>query len=155
MVTACKPKPEDLWFRQKLLADKETMSYNLAWGGTISFPEEKWAAWYASWMDAPETRRYYRYLYDSDSGEFVGEISYDYDPQENRYLCNVIVLAQFRRQGFGTAGMELLCRGAKANGISVLYDDIAVDNPSYKLFLKNGFTLVSRTDDGILVKREL
>ena len=38
MVTACKPKPEDLWFRQKLLADEETMSYNLAWGGTISFP---------------------------------------------------------------------------------------------------------------------
>lgn len=26
------PKLEDLWFREQLMSDKETMSYNEAWG---------------------------------------------------------------------------------------------------------------------------
>lgn len=42
MVEVYKPKVEDLWFREKLLSDGETMSYNAAWGGTIPFPEERW-----------------------------------------------------------------------------------------------------------------
>ena len=32
------PKFEDLWFRQQLMIDEATMSYNHAWGGTIDFP---------------------------------------------------------------------------------------------------------------------
>ena len=34
------PTLEDMWFRESLLADEETMSYNHAWGGTISWPKE-------------------------------------------------------------------------------------------------------------------
>ncbi len=37
------PKQEDLWFRQRFMADEETMSYNHHWGGTIPFPETEWA----------------------------------------------------------------------------------------------------------------
>lgn len=33
-----KPKLEDLWFREAMMADPDTMSYNSAWGGTIPFP---------------------------------------------------------------------------------------------------------------------
>lgn len=39
-----KAKLEDLRFREKYMSDKETMSYNRAWGGTISFPESRWFA---------------------------------------------------------------------------------------------------------------
>ena len=34
-LSACTPKFEDLWFRQTMMADPETMAYNHAWGGTI------------------------------------------------------------------------------------------------------------------------
>ena len=44
------PKLEDLWFRQRFMADPETMSYNNAWGGTIPFPHEKWGEWYKNWV---------------------------------------------------------------------------------------------------------
>ena len=37
-----KPQVEDLWFRQALLADPATMSYNDAWGGTIDFSRDRW-----------------------------------------------------------------------------------------------------------------
>ena len=59
MLTLHKPAYEDLWFRQKMLGDEETMSYNHAWGGTIPFPEENWADWYDYWITNPDGKRYY------------------------------------------------------------------------------------------------
>jgi diamine N-acetyltransferase len=35
-----------MWFRESLMADEETMSYNHAWGGTIPFPKERWKGFY-------------------------------------------------------------------------------------------------------------
>ena len=37
------PNIEDLWFKEKIMSDEQTMSYNHAYGGTISFPKEDWA----------------------------------------------------------------------------------------------------------------
>ena len=39
MLHLYKPELEDLWFREKLLSDPDTMSYNNKWGGTIDFPQ--------------------------------------------------------------------------------------------------------------------
>ena len=49
-ITLYTPSLEDLWFRQKMMADEETMSYNHAWGGTIPFPKETWHGWYDFWI---------------------------------------------------------------------------------------------------------
>ena len=38
MLSPYAPSVEELWFRQRMLADPETMSYNRAWGGPIPFP---------------------------------------------------------------------------------------------------------------------
>ena len=54
MLTLYKPEYEDLWFRQMMLADEDTMSYNHAWGGTIDFPEERWRKWYERWVEQPD-----------------------------------------------------------------------------------------------------
>lgn len=155
MIKIYKPQIDELWFRQMLLADKETMSYNDAWGGTIPFPKDNWENWYEIWLTAPEFQRYYRYLYDDNNKKFVGEIAYHYDEQRKIHICDVIILAKYRKQGFGSIGIELLCEAAKENGISVLYDDIATDNPAYKLFLKNGFEIDYQNDEVVMVKRSL
>ena len=153
MIELVIPKLEDLWFREKLLADEETMSYNHAWGGTISFPEEKWQNWYDRWIINHENKRYYRYL--KDENGFVGEIAYHYDPEYDGYVADVIILSQFRRRGYGAQGLELLCRAAKENGIQVLYDDIAIDNTAIRLFVKQGFYEVYRTEEKIILKKDL
>ena len=80
MLTLVKPNIDDLWFREKLMADEDTMSYNAKWGGTIPFPKEEWESWYDAWVKNPDNRRYYRYLMNSDN-EYVGEIAYHYDRQ--------------------------------------------------------------------------
>ena len=82
----------------------------------------------------------------------MGEISYHLDELRNIYICDVIIKAEFRKQGFGTQGIQLLCEAAKANGVEALYDDIAADNPSVHLFLKNGFSIEFQNDEIVIVK---
>lgn len=155
MLKVVKPELEDLWFRESMMADIETMSYNDAWGGTIPFPKEDWEEQYTLWVRNSGQERYYRYLKDDANKVFVGEISYHFDKLRNIYICDVIIKAEFRKQGFGTQGIQLLCEAAKANGVEVLYDDIAADNPSAHLFLKNGFSIEFQNDEILMVKTVL
>ena len=148
------PKFEDLWFRQRMMEDEETMSYNHAWGGTISFPEDRWSDWYQYWIIEHDGQRYYRYLKNEDD-IFVGEIAYHYDPNYDGYMANVIIYSKYRHQGYGREGLRMLCEIAKKNGITTLYDDIALDNPAITLFLKEGFEEEYRTEEIILLKKQL
>lgn len=154
MIVLYKPKIEELWFREKLMNDPDTMAYNHAWGGTISFPKEKWEEWYDKWL-INDNKRFYRYLLDEETKNFIGEVAYHYDEAKKKFIINLIIYASYRNQGYGTDGLNLLCKSAKENGINILYDDIAIDNPSVKLFIKNGFTIDYQTNDTIMVKKTL
>ena len=154
MLTLYRPRYEDLWFRQAMLADEETMSYNHAWGGTIPFPEEDWRAWYEHWIVDPGDRRFYRYVC-GDEGRFVGEAAFHYDEEHGVYTADVIVGAAHRGRGYGGQALELLCSAAKENGVTVLYDNIAADNPAIALFLKHGFAEEYRTEELIWLRKEL
>lgn len=149
-----KPKLEELWFRQKMLEDEDTMSFNKAWGGTVSFPKEDWEDWFNYWVYNNESARYYRYL-KNEEGVFVGEIAYHYDSEYDGYVVNVIIYSKYRNKGYGSLGLKMLCDIAKENGISSLYEDIAIDNPGISIFLKFGFVEQYRTDTIILLKKEL
>ena len=150
-----KPSLEDMWFRQQMLEDDETMSYNRAWGGAIPFPKQDWESWYNAWVNdnAPKDR-YYRYLKNKD-GDFVGEIALHFDNEYQGYMVNIIIFSKYRRKGYGKEGLKLLCKTAKEKGITYLYDDIAIDNPAITLFLKMGFKELYRTKDIILLKKDL
>lgn len=145
----------ELWFREELLSDPATMSYNHAWGGVIPFPQEDWAGWYEHWLVRHEDKRFYRYLQDGETGVFVGEIAYHFDEGRKLWLADVIVAAGYRGRGYGTEGLHLLCGAAAERGIEVLYDDIAADNPGIGLFLKAGFTEEYRTEEVIMLKKIL
>lgn len=148
------PRYEDLWFRKTMMADAETMSYNHAWGGTIPFPEEAWKDWYDYWLVNHEGKRYYRYL-QNETGNFVGEIAYHYDEERHIHIADVIVYAPYRGNGYGRQALDMLCNAAKENGVTLLYDDIAIDNWAVDLFLTSGFTEEYRTDEIIMLKKEL
>ncbi len=149
-----KPEYKELSFRKELLSDEETMSYNHAWGGTVDFSEEKWEKWYDRWVLNPENKRFYRYLI-NEEGEFVGECAWHYDEDEDKYLTDVIIQARYRRQGYGSEALRVLCDKAKEKGITVLYDDIAADNPAVSVFLKLGFHVEDRTEEKILLRKDL
>ena len=154
MLVLYRPEPEDLGFRQMMLVDEDTMSYNHAWGGTIPWPREQWADWYEAWVVHPEGKRYYRYLKDGD-GRFVGEIAWHHDDGTGHDIADVIIHAPYRGKGYGGEALELLCAAAKENGVAALYDDIAADNPAIGLFLRHGFAEESRTEEKIILRRVL
>ena len=149
------PALDELDFRQRLLSDPETMAYNHAYGGTIDFPRARWEDWYARWVENGAGERFYRYLYHTAGRTFVGEAAYHYDSEFGACVCDVLVSAEYRGRGFGRQGLELLCGAARENGVKRLVDNIAVDNPSVKLFLSAGFKERLRTDEYILVEKEL
>ena len=154
MVNEYRPLLPDLWFRQKMLADPDTMQYNHAWGGTVPFPEEEWEEWYGYWLDGDASLRYYRYL-TGENGDFIGEMAYHYDPRRRIHVADIIVYAPYRRKGYGGEALSLLCEKARENGIGFLYDDIAADNPAVGLFLKHGFHEEYRTDKIIMLRKKL
>ena len=155
MITTYKPTLQDLWFRQQFMADEATMSYNAAWGGTIPFPENAWKDWYDHWLVHHDNKRFYRYLRHSGTKCFIGEIAYHYDEERKIWLADVIVASEYRGKGYGSEGLQLLCDAAKVNGVDVLRDDIAIDNPAIGLFLKAGFTEEYRTNEIIMLKKDL
>lgn len=151
MIEFYKPAIEDLWFKEKMLGDEHTMSYNNAYGGTIPFPKEKWTNWHDRWIVHHENKRFYRYIKEDDT--FLGEVAYHLDEERQIYLADVIVYAPYRRKGYGHKALELLCETAKSNGIEELFDDIAIDNPSIEMFFECGFEEVSRTKESILMRK--
>lgn len=155
MISLYKPTVSDLWFREKMMNDPETMSYNDLWGGTIPFPKEKWNKWHQTWIQNDSRERYYRYLISEENGLFVGEAAYHLDPVRGIYLSDIVVFSEYRRKGYGSEGLLLLCEAAKENGITILYDELAAGNSSLSLFLKNGFSVDCRTSKTVLVKKEL
>ena len=91
MITFYIPTTEDLWFREKLLGDAETMSYNHAWGGTIDFPPSRWTQWHRKWIDDQNSHYFYRYL--CAEGEFVGEAAYHFEEERSIWLADVLIYA--------------------------------------------------------------
>lgn len=149
------PALEQLAFRQQLLGDKKTMTFNQRWGGVIDFPESRWKKWYEKWLRDVEEKYFYRYIFSEKHQCFVGETSYHYNEEFAVYTCDVLICAEFRGQGLGKSAMKLLCENARKNGIQELYDNIAVDNPSVELFLNMGFYKAYETDEFVMMKKEL
>jgi len=76
------PRLEDLWFRQKMLADKRTMDYNIGFepydgynplDGTIDFSPEKWKRWHDGWTDK-RNRCFYAYIVRKSDGVWIGDM---------------------------------------------------------------------------------
>ena len=120
---------------------------------TIAFPESKWEDWYDYWIINHDNKRFYRYLKEGDT--YVGEIAYHLDEKRNVWIADVIIPFEYRGKGYGTQGLGLLCEAAANNGIAILYDDIAIDNPGISIFLKAGFCEEYRTDEYIMLKKVL
>ena len=155
MLRLVRPAPEELDYRQSLLADPVTMSYNDKWGGVISFPRERWDEWYRGWVLDGGGDRFYRYLYAEDAKRFVGEAAYHYDAEYRAHMVSVIVESRRRGHGYGREGLRLLMEAAKVNGVARLCDNIAIDNPAITLFLSMGFAETWRNEDMIMLERIL
>ncbi len=109
------PELSELDFRQTLLSDPATMSYNAGYElgfpgyhndtGCIDFPREDWDGWYARWV-GNEPARFYAYL--MAEGEPVGEVSLHETEGPGVYEMGIVLHSSRRGRGCSREGMRLL-----------------------------------------------
>ena len=123
------PKLDELWYRQKLLCDAETMSYNKGYDlgfdgydnktGCIDFPENQWQSWY-NYFIGNEPERYYAYIVRKEDNAFIGEVNLHKSKNADWYDMGIVLEARYRGKGYAVEALKLLLNhtfhslGAKA-----------------------------------------
>lgn len=170
MLTLYIPELKDYWYEQKLQSDPKTMEYNAGYDvsyygyhydtGCIDFPEDKWEEVYDK---RKNDNRFFAYLKDLSTNEFVGYVNYHFNKNDNRYECGIVIEDKHRGKVYSKEGLKLLCEKAKLNGISSLYDNFEKDRSNIKVFENLGFEAFEETSwkkfgktvQGVIVKKDL
>lgn len=110
------PEYSELWYRQRLLADPDTMSYNKEYSsknGCIDFPEENWRSWYDYWI-AGTSDRFYAYIV--LGGKFIGEVNLHKNSYkglyDDWYDMGIVIEARYRGNGYAAKALDLLLETA-------------------------------------------
>ncbi len=144
------PKLEDYWYEEKIESDPLSMSYNAGYEvsyfgyhydtGCIDFPKERWKD---SYKKRNEENRYFAYIKDNNTNEFVGYVNYHFNKSEDRYDCGIVIESIYRGKGYSKKALKLLCDVARRNGIKELYDNFEIDRGNtLELFKQVGFEVV-------------
>ena len=165
------PNIEDYWYEQKLQSEPSTMSYNAGYDvsyygyhydtGCIDFPNERWEEVYNKRI---KENRYLAYIKDNDINEYVGYVNYQYNSNNKRYECGIVIEYKYRGKGYSKQALQLLCDTAKSAGIRELYDDFEMDRGNtLNIFKDVGFEIVeeqtwkkfNKNVKGVLVRKVL
>lgn len=158
------PAYDELWYRQKLLADPATMGYNRGYDlgfpgydretGCIAFPETEWRAWYDSWV-GQEPECFYAYIADGD-GRFLGEVDLYQSGEGPWYEMGVVVEDRYRGKGYGRKALALLLDYAfttlKAGAV---HNSFEVERTAaLRLHLAAGFQEIGREKGVVYLERK-
>ena len=130
------PKPEDLWFYQKMMSDPETMSYNANWDvsypgyhrdtGCIDYPDEVLADWHKAWV-GNEPDCFYAYIKRSSDGAWIGDVNFHYTPEKDWWDMGIVIYAPYRGKGYAVPALKLMLdRAFRVCGISRIHNDFEV-----------------------------
>lgn len=114
------PAMQEMWYRQQLLEDPETMSYNRGYApfkgydsktGCIAFPKEAWQEWYEYFIGC-EPERFYAYIVRLDDGAFLGEVNVHKARGQDWYEMGIVLEAKHRGKGYAEEALRLLLKYA-------------------------------------------
>ncbi|QAT39871.1 GNAT family N-acetyltransferase [Clostridium sp. JN-9] len=157
------PSFEELGYRQKILAQPDTMAYNRGYElgfenydnetGCIDFRKEYWKEWFSRWVNnTPD--KYYAYIIKSGENIPIGEVALHYDDSENGYCVNIIIEAKYRGNGYSGEALRLLIDvGFHKLNAKRIFDTFSNERVSAeKTFKKVGFKRIS--DDMLELTRD-
>lgn len=147
------PKLEEYYYEQKLEEDPNTISYNnghnVSYEGyhydteCIDFPKDKWKASYEKRI---KENKFFAYIKDNEINEYVGYVNYQYNKNDDRYECGVLIEYKYRGKGYSKDALILLIKEAYKNNIQYLYDTFELDRGNtLNLFKSVGFEVVEET----------
>ena len=142
------PAFEELWYRQKLLSDADTMSYNKGYDlnfdgycketGCIAFPKEDWKNWY-NYFIGRKHDSYYAYIV--VDGEYVGEVNVHKNKKMKWYDMGIVIEAKHRGKGYAVRALNLLLEQAFGKlGAKAVHNDFEENRTAaVKTHLAAGF----------------
>ena len=151
------PAFDELWYRQKMMSDPATMSYNAGYDldfpgyyrdtGCIDFPEEKWQGWFDRFIGR-EPESFYAYVVRESDGAFVGEVVLRREGAPGRYEMGVVIEACHRGKGYSAEAMQLLMDVAfnRLGAERVCNDFERSRMAALKLHLNAGFEIAGEDD---------
>lgn len=150
------PKYEELSYRENLLSQKETMSYNASYNldnryyhkdtGCLDFPKKEWESWYKRWVNNLPNN-YYAYIVKNN--KFIGEVNLYYNIEKDWYEMGIVIENNYRGNDYSKKALKLLLNIAfeKYNAKAV-HNMFEVDRiAALKLHKDLGFIIISEYDD--------
>lgn len=161
------PALEELWYRERLMSDPDTMSYNKGYDlpfegydretGCIAFPRETWADWYAYFVGR-EPLRYYAYIARERDGAFLGEVNLHKSAGHAWHDMGIVLEARYRGQGYSVEALRLLLRQAfEVMQLSAVHNDFETSRSAgVRAHLAVGFSVLQEADGmlEVLITRE-
>ena len=153
------PEYDELWYREKIMSDSLTMSYNSGYDidcdgydkstGCMAFPEKQWRVWY-NYFIGNEPERFYAYLVRSSDGAFIGEVNL-HSSEKARYDMGIVIEGKYRGKGYAVEGLKLLLEHAfKVLHAEVVCNDFENERvAALKAHLAAGFEICGE-DGGVL-----
>ena len=170
--TACRlylhiPSFDELWYRQRIMSDPDTMSYNRGYElsfpgyhpdtGCIDFPESEWQEWY-DWFIGQQPARYYAYIVRRQDGTFIGEVNVHRNGDAPWHEMGIVIEAKHRGKGYAVEALRLLLEHAfDEMGIEAIHNDFEdTRSAAVRAHLAAGFTEYRRDRETLelIVTRE-
>ena len=155
------PGLRDMAYRQRMLADPDTMAYNRgrdlggAEGydpetGCIAFPSEDWRYWRSVWL-WNEPSFFSALLWNEQENCFVGEVTCFYDAGSDSHMAGILIEARHRGKGYCAEGLRLLAAHAfRRDDIAALRCPVPADAPAAITgYRRAGFHILARDENTV------
>ncbi|VYT75564.1 Uncharacterised protein [Clostridium paraputrificum] len=126
------PKFEELTYRQKIMSQSDTMSYNKGYDvsydgyhkdtGCIDFPKYKWRIWYSNRVNK-KPKYFYAYIAREEDNSFIGEVNLNLSNKDRYYDMGIVIEAKYRGMGYSLEALRKLMKVAFE-----MYDALEVHN---------------------------
>ncbi len=144
------PEVKDLWFRQLVMSDPGSMSYNAGYDvsyagyhydtGCIDFPEENWETWHKEKIASGAI--FYAYIQDSETKKFVGYLNYR--KEGDKCMMGIVMHSKSQGQGYMRPAMKALIARAKQDGITTICDNVPKSREhALRVFFDLGFIITN------------
>ncbi|MGL5149752.1 MAG: GNAT family N-acetyltransferase [Clostridium sp.] len=115
------PKLEELTYRQKIMSQPDTMSYNKGYDvsyegyhrdtGCIDFPQDKWQKWYCNRVDK-KPKYFYAYIVRKEDNSFIGEVNLNLNSKDKCYDMGIVIEAKYRGMSYSLDVLKKLMKVA-------------------------------------------
>jgi len=144
------PSLQELSYRQRILMDPDTMSYNANYDinyegyhketGCIDLKREDWDSWFSTWIDNMPNY-FYAYITIKETNEFIGEVNLHYNKNSDWYEMGIVIEGKYRGYGYSLEALKKLLQVAfdKYQAKAVHNDFETSRKSAYKVHLDAGF----------------